>query len=406
MRMHPSFGVCDFARGDVETGVQIGGSIVRWSWKTVLENDILTTSQAAKLLGISVRTAQLLIEGGSLSSWKTPGGHRRVYRDEVLALAAREQKPHVRPSHPAAFSSAHVVLLASRERLPLYEVLSTVGECSVETHSDVYSASFAVGSLLPAAVIVDLNDEHAERLSFLRSVAANPALGHTRIFSVGGSDAAPKLNNAYSQLHISSPEALPAALRAILGDGTRSTELVDSASSFPLAANEGRRLVALERSGLVDTPPEKSFDRLTWLASRILKMPIALITMLTPNRQWFKSRQGLDMTETPRSWAFCNHTILQRDVFAVENLALDARFAGNPAVAGNPHFRFYAGAPVIDPDGFALGSLCVIDYEARGLDQDQTQTLLALAQLASDQVRLRLTNRQLRWAHKTTDRKP
>src|SRR6202012_5075118 len=101
---------------------------------------------------------------------------------------------------------------------------------------------------------------------------------------------------------------------------------------------------------------------------------------------WFKSRQGLDMAETPRSWAFCNHTILQRDVFVVENLALDTRFADNPAVAGGPQFRFYGGAPVVDPDGFALGSLCVIDYEPRRLDAGQDSTLLALAGLASDEI--------------------
>jgi GAF domain-containing protein len=164
------------------------------------------------------------------------------------------------------------------------------------------------------------------------------------------------------------------------------------------AANEAQRLSAVDRSGLVDTAPEESFDRLTWLAGHSLEMPSALLTMITPTRQWFKSRYGLEVPDTPRSWAFCNYTILQRDLFAVENLALDARFADNPAVAGGPEFRFYAGVPVIDSDGFALGSLCVIDHKPRKLDQDQMQSLIALAALASDEVRLRATDRQLRWA--------
>lgn len=149
---------------------------------------------------------------------------------------------------------------------------------------------------------------------------------------------------------------------------------------------------------MVDTAPEAAFDRLTWLASQNLHMPVALMTLLTPTRQWFKSRQGLKLTQTPRSWAFCNHTVLQKDVFAVNDLSRETLFADNPAVANPLNFRFYAGAPIVDPDGFALGSLCVIDYQPRALDATQAQTLLALAELASDEVRLRAVNRQWRWA--------
>jgi GAF domain-containing protein len=168
--------------------------------------------------------------------------------------------------------------------------------------------------------------------------------------------------------------------------------------SFPIPGNEGQRLLALERSGLVDTPPEDAFDRLTWLAARSLDAPIALLTMLTPTRQWFKSHHGLDMVDTPRSWAFCNYTILQKGIFLSEDLAADKRFADNPAVAGELGFRFYAGSPVVDPDGFTLGSLCVIDTRPRTLDDTQKQILGNLAALASDEIKLRATDRQLRWA--------
>jgi GAF domain-containing protein len=154
----------------------------------------------------------------------------------------------------------------------------------------------------------------------------------------------------------------------------------------------------------VDTPPEDVFDRLTWLAAQTLEMPIALITLLTPTRQWFKSRQGLDMADTPRSWAFCNHTILQNRCMVAEDLASDPRFADNPAVVDAPSFRFYAGCPVVDPDGFALGSLCVIDTKPRTLDETQKHILTNLAALASDEIKLRATDVRLRRAEDALER--
>lgn len=363
-----------------------------------MEHDVLTTSQAARLLGISVRTAQLLVEGGSLTSWKTPGGHRRVYRADVMALMKR-------PHPAAAISSAVVVVLASPARLPLYDrLLSTVSEWSADLHGDTYSASFAIGSRLPAAVVIDLQDDDADRHSFIRNLAATPALGHARIIVVGGADdPALTAGVAHPPLRIASPQLVQDALAAILVNAATSPA-IEGTPAFPIAANESQRLMALERSGLVDTAPEKSFDRLTRLAGNVLAMPVSLMTLLTPTRQWFKSRRGIDIPETPRSWAFCNQTILQRGVFAVENLSLDKRFADNPAVAGDLHFRFYAGAPVIDPDGFALGSICVIDREPRRLDRDQTETLSALAALASDEIRLRATDRELRQARQELSR--
>jgi GAF domain-containing protein len=114
-----------------------------------------------------------------------------------------------------------------------------------------------------------------------------------------------------------------------------------------------------------------------------------LVTLLTSTHQNFKSRHGLQIDQTPRSWAFGNYTILQRDVFSVSDLAGDSRFASNPAVMSDPHFRFYAGASVVDADGFALGSLCVIDYEPRTLDTVQEKILRILAKVASDEIRLR-----------------
>lgn len=348
-----------------------------------MPTDILTTAQAAKLLGISVRTAQLLIEGGSLTSWKTPGGHRRVYRADVEALVSGPD---------LAASSALVVVVASTGRLAGYEeALRGVGECLADGHDDVHAAAVAIGARRPAAVVVDLEDGDPGRTALLRSLAANPALAGTRLLAVGGGG-------------LASLRQLPDAVRELLRDQPPGTG--DPAPPWPLAANENQRLAALDRSGLAHSPPEEAFDRLTWLAGRCLNAPIALLTLLTPTRQVFKSRQGLDMAETPRSWAFCNRTILQKGVFAVENLALDPEFKANPAVAGGPAFRFYAGAPVVDADGFALGSLCVIDHVPRILDGEQRRCLLALAALASAEVQRRDTGRRLRRALEALNRRP
>jgi excisionase family DNA binding protein len=353
--------------------------------------DVLTTSQAAELLGISVRTAQLLIEGGALTSWKTPGGHRRVYRDDVVALIAKTKaEPAILP--------ARGIVVAPEQRVPLYRgVLSLVSEYAFDIHSSPHLAVFALGLRLPVLMIVDMGEEGLFGQAVLNDLLANPALGHLRVIEVGGAGAATAGGTARAHIRVASPDQLPAVLHALLGD---TPELAGSGedSGFPVAANEGQRLAALERSGFVDTQPEAAFDRLIWLASYSLAFPVALMTVLTPTRQWFKSRHGLDLTETPRSWAFCNYTLLQRDVMVAEDLARDERFAANPAVAGAPHLRFYAGAPVLDPDGFGVGSICVMDFKPRSLDANGRQTLRVLAEIASDQLRLRSTDRQLRGA--------
>lgn len=136
----------------------------------------------------------------------------------------------------------------------------------------------------------------------------------------------------------------------------------------------------------MDTAPEQAFDRIAWLAANALDAPIALIT---PTRQFLKARVGLAMTDTPRSWAFCNHTVLKRDVFAVEDLSVAPRFSDYPAVVDDPAFRFYTAAPILDSGGFALGSLCIIDFASRKLDDRQTRTLRELAEFSSTELRLR-----------------
>ena len=247
-----------------------------------MDSNILTTAQAAKILGVSTRTAQLWMENGALASWKTPGGHRRARSDDVYALVAAGN-----------------------------------GEA-----------------------------------------AAAPGAGASRI------------------VHSS-----PAESAGVI---------------YPIGENEAARYAAVERTRLLDSDSETDFDDLARLAAEVLGASIALITLLTPDRQWFKSHIGLDMTETPRSWAFCNYTVLQDGVLQVEDLSKDERFAANPAVRDDPKFRFYAGAPLRDADGYALGSLCLIDTAPRRLTDAEGKILSVLASQVAAQIKLRTQHRELR----------
>jgi excisionase family DNA binding protein len=163
-----------------------------------------------------------------------------------------------------------------------------------------------------------------------------------------------------------------------------------STHDYPLPQDETARLAAVRASGLLDTPPEHVFDRLTWLATQVTECPIAMLTLLTSERAWFKSRVGLEASETPRAWAFCSHAILHDgEAMMIEDTSADARFAANPLVTGAPHVRFYGGVPVRDADGHALGTLCVLDREPRRLRERELKALEELATIAAEEVRRR-----------------
>lgn len=149
------------------------------------------------------------------------------------------------------------------------------------------------------------------------------------------------------------------------------------------------RVAALEKYAILDTEPEQAFDDLPLLASYVCKTPIALISLVDENRQWFKSRIGLAASETPRQVAFCSVAIQQSDVMVVPDTLQDERFRDNPLVVSEPRIRFYAGAPLINEDGYALGTLCVIDQKPREITADQKEALQALSRLVLGQLEFR-----------------
>jgi signal transduction histidine kinase len=157
----------------------------------------------------------------------------------------------------------------------------------------------------------------------------------------------------------------------------------------PMPDNETDRLAALYELDILDSPAEQDFDDIVKLASNVCGSPMSLVSLLDADRQWFKARVGTDLTGTDRDISFCAHAVLGRDLLVVPDATKDARFADNPLVVQDGGIRFYAGAPLVTTDGYALGALCVIDREPRRLEIEQLQALRALARQVTSQIELR-----------------
>ena len=173
------------------------------------------------------------------------------------------------------------------------------------------------------------------------------------------------------------------------------TKSLAEINSEAVGANEINRLVDLRLYNILDTSAEKAFDDLTRIASAIFETPICLVSLIDEDRQWFKSRQGLDATETPRAHAFCAHAIKSDDIMIVEDASLDERFRSNPLVLESPNIRFYAGAPLKVESGSVLGTLCVIDSKPRTLTIKQHEILGVLRDAVVSQLELRRAKEDL-----------
>ncbi len=165
--------------------------------------------------------------------------------------------------------------------------------------------------------------------------------------------------------------------------------------SAPKHPDESKRLQSLQALNILDSLPETDFDQITLLAAQICGTPVALISIIDQDRQWFKSKLGIEVSETPRNLAFCAHAILTDDVLYIENATQDIRFKDNPLVTGAPHVQFYAGAPLYSPDGYPIGTVCVIDSKIRTLTEDQKKSLKALSNQVTRLLELKVQIQKL-----------
>lgn len=353
-----------------------------------MKSSIITTAQAAKILGVSPRTAQLWTESGVIPNWKTPGGHRRMFEADVQAILQRGGE--------IVLPSRSVLVLAPQQRHADWSrALAALDVTEVGLVEDAVAAAVAIGARTPDIFVAEVDGLDALPDRFLQKLRNIAGLSRMQIVIATRSPAkaaAPLLDPA-SPFKIIQLEPSPDNLVQTLTHHTplkhlRLQPLPPALlnAPFPVSDNEPQRLMAVHRSGILDSASEQALDNLTQIAALSLSAPIALITVLSEDRQWFKAKVGLEMDETPRSWAFCNYTVLQSGVEEFADLSTDARFAENPAVKDAPHFRFYAGAPVTDEQGQVLGSLCVIDTKPRQLDATQTEILSRLARLVTAEI--------------------
>lgn len=352
-------------------------------------SDILTTARAARLLGVSVRTAQLWVESGELASWKTPGGHRRIPKSAVMDLI------QVREQNAPKLAATAVVVTGDEPRKTLWTE-QNFGQTGLvfNVTDDVVDAAVSIGETSPRVIVLDRVPplqqeafirrlrEDARFFGALIVLASEPSQqsfrdGQPRILfpaETAVEDIAQAIRDRLNEVGSPSPSGLP----------------------YAVPFNEAERLKAVQRSGLLFTPQEKSFDAIVHLAAKVTNAPIAMFTMVTADEQWFKAKVGFDGDRSPREWAFCNHTLIANKLTVLNNLQSDQRFANNPVVRDPYNFQFYAGVPVRDENSFMLGSLCIIDHVPRSLAGSEMDALLTLAEAASNIVRTRAQERQIR----------
>lgn len=346
--------------------------------------DILTTADAAELLGVSIRTAQMWVESGQLPSWKTPGGHRRIPRQSVLNLIEETgQDPVV--------TSANAVILAGKGRSDDWLAAGLPGSgLTIDVADNVERLRLYLKSAPPTLLIVESAGD-PDRKKFVTAISSDPRYRKTLVFTFtekgAGSPAARSDTRIQMQMLPTATEASKAIIDHL------KARLLDDAdiAAYARPLNEKARLEAVRRTALVGSDPDGRFDSLVRLAAFVTKAPIAMFTLITKDQQWFKARVGFDGEGTSRDWAFCNETLVANEITVLEDLRSEPAFETNPTLEKPYGFRFYAGAPVRDPLGFALGSICVIDTKPRPLKHEERDALITIAEAISNLIRLTLT---------------
>ncbi len=350
--------------------------------------DVLTTAKAAQLLGVSTRTAQLWVESGQLPSWKTPGGHRRIPRQAVVDLIEV-------PSHKAPVVRAHAIILSGQGRGEAWRLVGLPALGLVVDVSEDISTIRAWLAAIPPMLIIIEEAEEDERRKLVASLERDARFGKTTIVSSTARNAADPLAVGANRLRTKMLPDVTAAAAMIARYLLSTGSAVMEPAAFRVPWNEPARLEAVARSGLVGSAPDIAFDRLVRLAAHATSAPIAMFTLITRTEQWFKSRLGFDGEATPRDWAFCNETLVANEFTLLEDLTRHDNLAQNPTLSQPHGFRFYAGAPVRDPLGFVLGSICVIDRVPRTLSPSEREAMLTIADAASTLIHARVLQHEL-----------
>jgi len=354
--------------------------------------DVLTTAKAAQLLGVSTRTAQIWVESGQLPSWKTPGGHRRIPRQAVLNLIEN-------PIHEELVVRAHAIIFAGEGRADRWRQvgLPALG-LLVDVADDMETIRSWLGTIPPMLLIIERTDDE-ERRKLLAALDKDVRFARTTIVSASSRNAAEPVMSGANSIRIKMRDDVQAVAASVveflLANGHSPTQPL----TFRTPWNEEARLKAVAQSGLVGTAPELGFDRLVRLAAHATNAPIAMFTLITEAEQWFKSRVGFDASSTPRDWAFCNETLVANEFTMLEDLSKRKELSQNPTLSEPFGFRFYAGAPVRDPLGFILGSICVIDLTPRTLSEAEREAMMTIADAASNLIRVKSLERQLETVH-------
>lgn len=349
--------------------------------------DILTTADAAELLGVSVRTAQLWVESGQLPSWKTPGGHRRIPRQAVLDLIDDPHSDDIRVS-------ARGVVVATPGRGAHWRLTGLPGSgLLLDVVEDVEALSKLIAVIPPMLIIVENADE-PDRKRLITALGNDVRYRQTLIVIATEADVNHPATRMSRRVQVKMSSDVSQMSAAVV-DYLRSTKPADNLSAgFPTPWNERARLEAVKQSELLQLPPDTSFDRLVRLAADVTHAPVAMFTLITKDAQWFKSRIGFEGEQTPRDWAFCNSTLMANKFTVIEDLSRVEIFEGNPALAAPFGFRFYAGAPVRDKFDFALGSICVIDVVPRTLAPSEFEALTTIAEATTNLIRVRAQQRE------------